>query len=631
MMRRAPSMRARATRVHRGLVLCLLLGVAPAAAARDWPTYAGGPRRLFFNPARTPITPANVQGLHVKWTFPTGAIVTASPSVAEVKVPGEGRVQVAFIQSWDHTLYALRTRNGTALWQVPLVDQPGAPYPNVASADVRTIGGRQRVFIAAGENVYALDAPSGREVWRFSAGTGCANPPGLCGFSGERNEVESSPIVADGKVLFGMDVNEGDGKGGFYAVDARDGRLVWYFDLETGASCQVRPGDDIRRFDGYHSEAELGLPAGFLASRPGCDVDRTPRGCGSVWSSAAVDEHRRLLFFATGFCGEDFNVRPYEEAIVALHLEDGTPAWHWRPRQMDTGDLDFGAVPNLFTITVNGKRRDVVGEGGKDGTYYVIDREGTNVANGARWDDADPSGLPYWATKVVPGGEAGGIIATAAVDERRRRVYFSTAPGRDEDVPFNPQRPTVHALDLDTGAIVWENTSEPLADASFAPTSAIPGLVFVGKLLPGDLRVYDAASGALLTRVPITFTLASAPAIVDGLVILGGGAGQRSDDPTDQANQASMVPVKVTALCVSGTRGCDPRPMDRCDADGSAPQDARDLAAVRGEVEGACPCGPHASYLRCVRRALGQAIAAGRLRARCRSRGLRDIAHSSCS
>src|SRR5207302_10443898 len=136
--RRAPTMRAR---VRWGVVLALLLGLPPAAAARDWPTFAGGPRRLFFNPARTPITRANVHGLHVKWTFPTGAIVTASPSVAEVKVPGEGRVQVAFIQSLDHTLYALRTRDGTALWRVPLDDQPGAPYQNVASADVRMIGG----------------------------------------------------------------------------------------------------------------------------------------------------------------------------------------------------------------------------------------------------------------------------------------------------------------------------------------------------------------------------------------------------------------------------------------------------------------------------------------------------------
>ena len=616
--------------MYPGLVLGLLLGLAPAVAAREWPTYAGGPRRLFFNPARTPITPANVHGLHVKWKFPTGAIVTASPSVAEVKVPGEGRVQVAFIQSWDHTLYALRTRDGTALWRLPLVDQPGAPYPNVASADVRTINGAERVFIAAGENVYALDASSGREVWRFSAGTGCVSPPGLCGFAGERNEVESSPIVGDGKVLFGMDVNEGDGKGGFYAVDARDGRLAWYFDLETGATCQVLPGDDVRRFDGYHSEAELGLPAGFLASHPGCGFDRTPRGCGSVWSSASVDARRRLLFFATGFCGEDANVRPYEEAIIALHL-DGTPAWHWRPRQMDTDDLDFGAVPNLFTITVNGSRRDVVGEGGKDGTYYVLDREGTNAANGARWDDPDAARFPYWATKVVRGGGAGGIIATAAVDQRKRRVYFSTAPGEDSDV-FTPQRPTVHALDLDTGAIVWENTAEPNADASFAPTSAIPGLVFVGKDVGGNVRVYDAATGKLLTSVGVSFTLASGAAVVDGLVMVGGGSGQRSDDPTDQANAASKTPVSVTALCVAGTRGCDPRAADGCDAGGSAPQDALDLAAVGATVAASCPCaGSHASYLRCVRGALGRAITAGQLRARCRSRSLRDAARSSCT
>src|SRR5207247_1813280 len=214
-------------------------------------------------------------------------------------------------------------------------------------------------------------------------------------------------------------------------------------------------------------------------------------GGGSGWSAASVDERRGLLFFATGFCGEDANVRPYEEAIIALHL-DGTPAWHWRPRQIDVGDLDFGAVPNLFTITVSGKRRDVVGEGGKDGTYYVIDREGTNVANGVRWDDPDPAGLPYWATHVVPGGAAGGIIATAAVD---------------------------------------------------------------------------------------------------GLVILGGGAGQRSGDPTDSADAASKIPVKVTALCVAGTRGCDPRATDGCDAGGSAPQDAQDLAAVRVAMDGACPWG----------------------------------------
>jgi outer membrane protein assembly factor BamB len=282
----------------RAVVLLVIASAATPAAGGQWRTYAGGPHRLFFNPARSPITAANVHGLQVKWSFPTGAVVTASPSVATLSVPGEGREKVAFIQSWDHNLYAIRTRDGSLFWRFPMPDQPGAVYPNTASADVRSVGGRMRVFIASGENVYCVDALTGQEVWRFSAGTGCANPPGLCGFDNEKNEVESSPIVAGGKVYFGLDVNDGPGKGGFYAIDARDGRLAWYFDTETGATCRPDAPDDIR-LDGYHSEAELGLPVGFLATRPGCNFDRSSRdGQGSVWSSASVDTARQLLFLA---------------------------------------------------------------------------------------------------------------------------------------------------------------------------------------------------------------------------------------------------------------------------------------------------------------------------------------------
>jgi glucose dehydrogenase len=306
----------------------------------------------------------------------------------------------------------------------------------------------------------------------------------------------------------------------------------------------------VQRFVGYHTEEELGLPAGFLASRKGCDFPRDRDGCGSSWSSAAVDARRKLLFFTSASCDEGDNTGPFEEAFVALHF-DGTPAWRWRPRASDTHDLDFGAVPNLFSIRVGGRRRDVVGAGGKDGTYYVIDRTGVNAVTRLRWDAADPSALPYWRTNVVPGGSEGGIIGSAAVDERARRVYFSTAPGNDADL-FNPQRPTVHALDADTGAIVWQNTAEPNADASFAPTIAIPGVVLAGRNVGGALRAYDAATGERLASYPAGRTLASAPGIVDGLVVVGSGSGSRGPDPTDLADVQARAPVDVTAYCVPG-------------------------------------------------------------------------------
>src|SRR5213076_1503326 len=134
------------------------------------------------------------------------------------------------------------------------------------------------------------------------------------------------------------------------------------------------------------------------------------------------------------------------------------------------------------------------------------------------------------------------------------RIHFSTAPGTD---PFAPQQPTVHALDMRTGAILWQNTAETNADASFASTSAIPGVVFVGGARSGFLRYYDAATGTKLGSISIAFVLASPPAVVDGHVLLGGGIGQASDDPNDLANLVSHTPSDVTALCVTHTLACD--------------------------------------------------------------------------
>src|SRR4029453_19181271 len=305
----------------------------------EWRTYAGGKERQFFNPRESTITAANVVQLATKWRFPAGAIVTASPSVARVVVPGEGRIPVAWIQSWDGNVYAVRVRDGGELWRSAAEVRDGPSFSNAASVHYERIGGADRVFVGAGQTFYALDAATGTGGGRLDAGTGCVIP-GACSFgaAGEHNEILSSAIVADGKVFFGMDVNDREGgKGGFYALDAADGRLAWFFDLESGMTCHPDPGDDVRRYDGYHSEADLGLPPGFLTTRAGCNPPRSPNGCGNVWSSPAYDGKRGFLYFASSNCDTDANpatlrplppMPPYDEAIVALDL-DGSPVWRW--------------------------------------------------------------------------------------------------------------------------------------------------------------------------------------------------------------------------------------------------------------------------------------------------------------
>jgi outer membrane protein assembly factor BamB len=545
--------------------------------ATPWRTLGGGPERLGVQPTESILTKANVSQLVTRWSFPTPAIVTASPSAAFVDVPGEGRVQIVFFQDWDGFVYAVRLSDGSALWTFHADEQPGASHPGAGSASIEEVDGHDVLLIASGETLYALDAGTGAELWHFAAGTGCGDlvggPPGLCGFAAERNEIESTPLAVGDQVYFGMDVGGGDtGKGGFYSVDVHSGELRWFFDLETGSTCRPDPGDAVTHFDGYHSEAELGLPAGFFASRSGCDFDRTPTGCDNVVSSAAADAARGLLFTVSTSCRTDSDpgtpappaLSPWNDAILALSL-DGDPAWSWRPAGSDVHDPDFGAVPSLFTIDFGGGDRDVLGVGGRDGTYYVIDRDGTNGASGVHWDDADPSALPYWSTNVVEGGAIGGVVAGAAADPASRRIYFATAPGDALADLFDPQRPTMHALDMDSGAVVWDNgTTGPFSDASYAPTSAIPGVVFTGSVLSPTLRAWDASTGELLYEQPVnppdqlgvSNAVVSGATVVDGTLLVGTGIGVRSGNPADIGDVISRQPRALVALCVPGTTGC---------------------------------------------------------------------------
>jgi outer membrane protein assembly factor BamB len=567
--------------VRSGLAFPDAVTIAPGnLEPTEWRTLGRTPQRTYFNPHESTLTQQNVAELVKRWEFTTTAIVTGSPSVATIDLPGEGRTQLVVFQDWNGLVYAVRLTDGSEAWRFQAELQPGAGYPGSASATIETVGGADRVFIGYGEMMYALDATTGAELWRFTAGTGCrdanGDPPGLCSLTGERNQIESTPAIVNDTVVFGMDVNDREiGKGGLYGVDVTTGQMKWFFDLESGDTCRPDAGDAVSRFDGYHSAEELGLPADFFATRPGCGFDRTATGCGNVWSSPAVDLERQLLFTVSSNCDTDADpltnkpgptMPPYDEAIFALDF-DGNPVWRWRPREVDPDDLAFGAAPNLFAIERMGELIDVLGVGGKDGTYYVLDRDGVNEISGVAWDDADPAQLPYWRRQVVPGGDIGGVIASASADEGARRIYFSTAygVGAQNLPPDNPpQRPTMHALDMDTGAIVWDNGARVglAGDASYAPTTGIPGVAFAGTVLAPVVRMWDTAAGTLLRSFFVAeidlvtpTAVASGSAVVDGTLLVGHGIGTRGD-PHDFNDQISRVPRAVVALCVPGTRGC---------------------------------------------------------------------------
>jgi outer membrane protein assembly factor BamB len=184
----------------------------------------------------------------------------------------------------------------------------------------------------------------------------------------------------------------------------------------------------------------------------------------------------------------------------------------------------------LFTAQIKGKEHDVVGVGGKDGTYYLLDRDGTNGITGNM--------EPYWKASVVQGSDIGGIIGSAGV--MGSKIYFSTA--------INEGSPA-WALDASDGRIVWEQKD---AAPSYGSASLIPGLAFMGGI-DAKLHALDAETGEILATVLLEHIVFSTPAIVDGTIYVGSGFGTQGG----AAGGIAHEPAAIWALCIAGEKGCE--------------------------------------------------------------------------
>lgn len=402
---------------------------APQPASRcDWPMWGYSPARSFATPCRSTIGPETVAKLRLRWFANTHDVVTATPAVV-------GRT--LYVGDWSGRFYALSTSTGRTRWTYRTKVHP-TTYSGqiVSSAAVAPVGGERRVFFGGGKTVYALRASDGRLQWRYELG----RP----GDGKDPTEIESSPVVANGLVIFAWDVhNSSRGEpAGVVALDARTGRVHWRF-----------------------------------VTAPTTGEGATGSGCGDVWSSPAVDEVRRLVIFGTGNCTSLDRWGRLSDAIVAVDLHTGALRWVSQPHAPNLDDLDFAGTPNLFTRD----GRDVVGLGNKDGTYYVVDRE-TGATVGSV-HAVDP-GIPR------PGGNfsTGGFIGPTAV--AGGMVVGGTAVG---PAPF------LHGVDVGGLRVAWQS-QEP--SATYGGTSIANGVAFVGGT-DFTLRAVSARTGETLWSHPM--------------------------------------------------------------------------------------------------------------------------------
>jgi outer membrane protein assembly factor BamB len=450
----------------------------------DWPTYGHDAQHTFHG--ATTLTPASVGALQPAWFVPTGDAVTATPTVVHGTV---------YVGSWDNLFYAVNLATGHLDWTFRLSPQHAVtPYPGEPVRGFSSDGGLitssawfqpgdgtrpDLVIFGGGYTLYALNAHTGALYWRHDY-PGVPGRPPQPDHDGAR--IFSSPVVADHKVLFGVDVDGQRGERGYVvAANLQTGRPAWTYETDVDA-------------------------AGHVLNN----------GCGNTWSSGSIVPNAGLVVFSAGDC-HFTNPPPTAETVFALGITDGHLAWRFRPHRPDSRcDWDFGATAN---VGLTRGQATFLGVGAKDGTYYSLD---------------PASGRPRWQTNVVFGGFSGGFVATASYDGST--IVGSTAIGDfgrfETNGPqvcdaANPadtkmQEPSVHAFDAHTGAVRWQASGA----SSFAATTVAGGMTFNGLALATTVEVRDAATGHLLHSIDLPAPCWSGVATVGDAIVFGTGASQ---------------------------------------------------------------------------------------------------------
>ncbi|HEY3864227.1 MAG TPA: PQQ-binding-like beta-propeller repeat protein [Verrucomicrobiae bacterium] len=239
-----------------------------------------------------------------------------------------------------------------------------------------------------GENVVAVNATNGAELWRFHA-QGRPAFRGLIYWPGA-SEAHERIMFTSGALLCALDPTTGKpiesfGEHGQITLPgvAREGygassaapaifqgiiivpgymKDVWGFDVATGRQ--------LWTFHTVPHEGEFGYDT----------WDATEDYAANAWAGMALDEARGIAYVTTAAAKPNFTgmrhrgQNLFANCVIALDARTGKRLWHFQEIRHDIWDLDISAPPNLATITRDGRRIDVVTAVTKMGNTLLLDR-----------------------------------------------------------------------------------------------------------------------------------------------------------------------------------------------------------------------------------------------------------------
>jgi quinoprotein glucose dehydrogenase len=327
-----------------GLGLCLS-GSFTAQAQQDWPAYGGHDGTHYSSLSQ--INRGNVKNLVVAWKYDTGEKggIEANPIVVG---------KVLYTCTPGRSVIALDAATGKLIWKFE-ADLEG----RVLSRGVSywTDGHQSRIFAGARNYLYALDATTGKVISSFGEQGRIDLRKGLR----EPHQQQSVELTTPGSIYKDLIIVGGANPethpappGDIRAFDVRTGALRWTFHTIP------RPGE--YGYDTWPKDAWKNA------------------GAANNWTGMTVDVKRGIVYVPTGsavfdfYGGDRLGNDLFADSLIALDAETGKRIWHFQGVHHDLWDRDFPAPPALVTVTHAGQRVDGVAQTTKSGLLYVFDR-----------------------------------------------------------------------------------------------------------------------------------------------------------------------------------------------------------------------------------------------------------------
>ena len=329
-----------------------------AAESTDWPSYLGDNERSHYSSLKQ-INAKNVNQLKVAWTYQSGG---ARPD-------GRSQIQcnplivngVLYGTSPDLVLFALDAATGKELWRFNPLSGGGDHQALGVNRGVVywENGADRRILYTTGSTLHAVNARDGKSISSFGDGGRVDIKEGLGRDASKLYVVATTPgIIFRDLLILGTRVAEGPGPaapGHIRAYDIRTGKMTWIFHTipHPGEVCYETWPPDAWKFIGG----------------------------ANCWAGMALDEKRGIVFVPTGSAAFDFwggnrlGQNLYANCLLALDAASGKRLWHFQFVHHDILDRDPPAPPNLLRVKHNGKDVDAVAQITKSGHVFVFDRE----------------------------------------------------------------------------------------------------------------------------------------------------------------------------------------------------------------------------------------------------------------